>query len=193
MRASKWCFALYSIILIMPIVAGADAGAGNELLERIKTGGHVLMIRHAYAPGTGDPSDFTIGDCTTQRNLDDRGRDQARRIGTWLRAAGIMSAKIYSSQWCRSLETAQLIDLGPVTELPALNSFHGRPELAEPILAALKGFLAQQPVDGQLILLVTHHVNIYGISGIGVLSGGAVVLELTPGEGYKVLGRLNFD
>ena len=191
MRSRKWCYALYPLLLMLPVVA--DAGAGNELLEGLKTGGHVLMLRHAHALGTGDPSDFKIGDCTTQRNLDDQGRDQARRIGIWLRARGVMSARVFSSQWCRSLETAQLIDLGPVTGLPALNSFHGRPRRAEPTLAALKGFLAQQPADGELIMLVTHFVNISGIAGTGVLSGEGVVLELTGDGGYKVLGRLNFD
>jgi phosphohistidine phosphatase SixA len=193
MRSRKWRYAMCFLLLMLPIVAAADAGAGSELLDRLKTGGHVLMLRHAHAPGTGDPGDFKIGDCTTQRNLDDQGRNQARRIGTWLRAGGVMSARVFSSQWCRSLETAQLIDLGPVTGLPALNSFHGRPERAEPTLAALKGFLAQQPADGELILLVTHFVNISGIAGVGVLSGEGVVLELTGDGDYKVLGRLNFD
>jgi phosphohistidine phosphatase SixA len=75
----------------------ADDAASNELLDRLKNGGHVLMIRHAHAPGTGDPNDFKIGDCTTQRNLDEQGKAQAREIGNWLRAGGIMSAKVYSS------------------------------------------------------------------------------------------------
>jgi phosphohistidine phosphatase SixA len=178
---------------MLPMVAGADIAAGNELLDRLKNGGHVLMIRHAHAPGTGDPNDFKIGDCTTQRNLDEQGKAQAREIGNWLRAGGIMSAKVYSSQWCRSLETAQLIDLGRVTELPALNSFFSNPEASESTLTALRAFLAQQPRDGELILLVTHYVNISGIAGIGVLSGEGVVLELAGDGGYKVLGLLKFD
>lgn len=74
-----------------------------------------------------------------------------------------------------------------------LNSFHGRSELAEPTLAGLKAFLAQQPADGDLILLLTHYVNISGIASIGVLSGEGVVLELAGDGGYKVLGRLRFD
>jgi phosphohistidine phosphatase SixA len=193
MRSRKWCCALYAILLILPMVAGADVAAGNELLDRLKNGGHVLMIRHAYAPGTGDPNAFKIDDCATQRNLDEQGKAQARKIGKWLRSGGIMSAKVYSSQWCRGLETAQLIDLGPVTELPALNSFFSNPKASESTLAALRDFLSQQPRDGDLILLVTHYVNISGIAGIGVLSGEGVVLELSADGGYKVLGRLKFD
>ncbi len=193
MRSREWCCALYAIILILPMVAGADVAAGNELLDRLKNGGHVLMIRHAYAPGTGDPNNFKIGECTTQRNLDEQGKAQARKIGNWLRAGGIMSAKVFSSQWCRSLETAQLIDLGPVTELSALNSFFSNPKASESTLATLRAFLSQQPRDGELILLVTHYVNISGIAGIGVLSGEGMVLELSADGGYKVLGRLKFD
>ncbi len=64
----------------------------------MQTGGHILMIRHALAPGNGDPVNFRIGDCSTQRNLDDRGRMQARAIGDWLRSKGIAKARVYSSQ-----------------------------------------------------------------------------------------------
>ena len=85
------------------------------------------MIRHAYAPGTGDPADFTIGDCTTQRNLDDQGREQARNIGAWLRERGINSARVYSSQWCRCLETAERMDLGTVVELPVTDATRRHP------------------------------------------------------------------
>lgn len=193
MGSRKWRLVLICLSLLIPVFAGADAAAGNELIERIKTGGYVLMIRHAHAPGTGDPSGFTIGDCTTQRNLDDQGRTQARRIGAWLRAGGVMSARVYSSQWCRSRETAQLIGLGPVTDLAALNSFFNKPEAAESALADLRAFLARQPPDGELIVLVTHFVNISGIAGIGVLSGEGVVLALTGDGGYEVVGRLRFD
>ena len=101
-------------------MAGFDSDRA-EMIENMLAGGHILMIRHALAPGTGDPANFQIGDCSTQRNLDDRGRDQARAIGDWLRSKGITSARIYSSQWCRCLETAKLLKLGPVAELPALN------------------------------------------------------------------------
>ena len=170
----------------------ADADAGS-LAERLDTGGQVLMIRHAYAPGTGDPPDFRIGDCATQRNLNEEGRSQARRIGQWLKARGITRARIYSSQWCRCLETARLLDLGPVTELPALNSFFERPQDREPNLRALGAFLADQPATGELIVLVTHFVTIAGITGEGVGSGESVVLKLDGQGGYAVLGRLMFD
>ena len=123
------------------------------------------MIRHALAPGTGDPPNFKIGDCSTQRNLNETGRAQARKVGDWLRASGVSSARVYSSQWCRCIETAKLMDLGPVVELPALNSFYERIQDREPNLKALNDFISRQPMDGDLIVLVTHFVTIGAITG----------------------------
>ena len=163
-----------------------------DLTDRMKSGGHVLMIRHALAPGTGDPANLKIGDCSTQRNLDGRGRAQARAIGDWLRARGIKSANIYSSQWCRCLDTAELLELGPVTELPALNSFFERTQDREPNLTALRKFLTRQSPNGKLIILVTHFVTISAITGTGVSSGDGVLLELDNDPPYRVVGRLNF-
>ncbi len=150
------------------------------------------MLRHARAPGTGDPPGFRLGDCRTQRNLDDSGRAQARGIGAWLRARGISRARVFSSQWCRCLETAALLDLGPVTPLPALNSFFERPQEREQRLAELRQFIARQTPDGVLIVLVTHYVTIAALTGEGVSSGEAVVLTLTDGNSFHMAGRLDF-
>ena len=175
------------------LMAASGLSAQTEVVERLKSGGHILMIRHALAPGSGDPPNFIISDCTTQRNLDDSGRTQARRIGMWLRANGIESARIYSSQWCRCLETARLIDLGPIQDLPALNSFYEKIEDREPNLQALNQFISQQPTDGKLIILVTHFVTISAITEITVSSGEGVLLELQKDMPYSVVGRLNFE
>lgn len=181
------CF-LCLLFLVSPVFADSD-----RVVEGIKTGGHVLMIRHAYAPGTGDPANFRIGDCSTQRNLNDQGRAQARQIGQWLRTRGIDSARVYASQWCRCLETAELIGLGPVAELPALNSFFERPQDRKPNLAALRAFLSKQPADGELIVMVTHFVTISGITGEGVSSGEGMILRLKSEAAVDVLGRLGFE
>ena len=182
---------LFIALLIFIAAAGASADQ-TEVIDRLKSGGHILMIRHALAPGNGDPPDFKIGDCSTQRNLDENGRFQARSIGDWLRIKEIKSARVYSSQWCRCLETARLIDLGPVQELAALNSFYEKVEDREPNLRALNQFISQQPVDGQLIVFVTHFVTISAIAEAGVLSGEGVLLELQKDAPYRVVGRLNF-
>jgi broad specificity phosphatase PhoE len=173
-------------------VAGADSSSA-EMIETLKNGGHILMIRHALAPGTGDPANFQIGDCSTQRNLDDRGRDHARAIGDWLRSKGITAARVYSSQWCRCLETAKLLQMGPVKELPALNSFYELTENREPNLKALRQFIAKQPPDGKLIILVTHLVTISAMADEAVSSGEGVLLKLDPASLYKVIGRFNFS
>ncbi|MGD9238052.1 MAG: histidine phosphatase family protein [Desulfobacterales bacterium] len=186
----------FTIVLLSGLCTVAVAGVDSdpaEMIENMLAGGHILMIRHALAPGTGDPANFEIGDCSTQRNLDDRGRDQARAIGDWLRSKGITSARVYSSQWCRCLETAKLLQLGPVAELPALNSFYELTENREPNLKALREFIAKQPHDGKLIIMVTHLVTISAMADEAVSSGEGVLLRRNPAELYEIVGQLNFD
>ena len=177
---------------ILFLIGNAWAADPDDLAGRLNSGGHVLMVRHAYAPGSGDPPHFQVNDCTTQRNLNDQGRAQSRRIGQWLRSRGVDAARVFSSQWCRCLETARLMDLGPVVHLPALNSFFDRPLDREPNLKALREFLSQAPTDGELIILVTHFVTISAITGEGVSSGEGVVLQLGANGSVEVHGRLGF-
>ena len=180
-------------LLALTAIAATNTHAGQvDLIKQMMSGVNILMIRHAYAPGSGDPDNFKVGDCTTQRNLDDRGREQARSIGDWLRSKGIKAAKVYSSQWCRCLETARLLDLGTVAELPALNSFYEFPQDREPNIKALRSFIANLPANGDLIIMVTHFVTILEITGEGVSSGEGVVLKLKGKGTYDVLGRLSF-
>ena len=175
-------------------LAMADVDSDQaEMFERMKSGGHILMLRHALAPGTGDPANFQIGDCSTQRNLDGRGREQASAIGKLLRSEGIASARVYSSQWCRCYETADLLAMGPVAELPALNSFYELTQDREPNLKALREFIAEQPYDGALVILVTHFVTISAIAAEGVASGEGVLLKLNTDAPFEIVGRLNFD
>ena len=175
------------------ILAAMNAHAESQrLIDQMKAGGHILMIRHAMAPGSGDPENFQIGDCSTQRNLDDRGRSQARVIGEWLRSNGIEKARMFSSQWCRCQETAKLINLGPVVQLPALNSFYERPQDREPNLKSLRIFLSEQTSKGELLILVTHFVTISEISGEAVSSGEGVVLRIKENGAFEVAGRLDF-
>ena len=188
-----WATLIICLMVSIPLAVAETNPEYSEMINRMKAGGHILMIRHALAPGTGDPVNFKIGDCSTQRNLDNRGREQARAIGNWLRSNGITSARMYSSQWCRCLETARLIDLGPVAELPALNSFFELVQNREPNLKALREFIAAQPKDGKLIILVTHFVTISAIADRGVSSGEGVLLRLNQGRQYEVVGQLDFE
>ena len=178
---------------LSPLAMAGVVSDQAELFARMKIGGHILMLRHAFAPGTGDPANFQIGDCSTQRNLDDRGRKQAAAVGKLLRSKGISSARVYSSQWCRCYETADLLALGSVTELPALNSFYELTQDRDPNLKALRKFIAQQPDDGELIILVTHFVTISAIAAEGVSSGDGVLLKLNEDGPYEIVGRVGFD
>lgn len=176
------------LALLLPAAAASAADPASLLLGE----GRVLVLRHALAPGTGDPEGFRIDDCSTQRNLDARGLAQAAAIGARLRELGVERARVYSSQWCRCLDTARMLDLGPVHELPALNSFFQRARDREPNLAALHRFLAAQPRDGDLLVLVTHQVTVSALSGEFVDSGEGVVLALDAGGGARKLGRVGF-
>lgn len=181
------------LILVLALLAAGTAAADpTPAVESLTAGGTVLMLRHARAPGTGDPPGFRLGDCATQRNLDGVGREQARHIGRWLRRQGVAAAQVFSSQWCRCLETARLLELGPVAELPALNSFFARAAERATRLAALRGFLADLPSGGPLVVLVTHQVTITALTGETVGSGAGVLLRLTGNGAFEVLGRMDF-
>jgi len=162
----------------------------QDLWQELKKENHFALIRHALAPGTGDPPDFNIRDCATQRNLSERGRNQARNIGRLLHAKGIHRAQVYSSQWCRCLETATLLDLGPVQELEILNSFFQRFENRETQTAALKSWINDKEIRNPLIL-VTHQVNITAFTDIFPGSGEMVIVRKDGHDEFIILGSIN--
>ena len=171
------------------LAAGAAAPANAEaaLWQALREGRAVALIRHAHAPGTGDPPGFRLGDCTTQRNLDDKGKAQAQAIGNAFREAGLRYARVFSSQWCRAFDTAELMMLGDVEALPVLNSLFGAREREAAQSKAVLGFLGAAN-KGYPIVLVTHQVNIQALSGRTVESGDIVVAEWPISEPLKVLG-----
>lgn len=177
-------------LLALAAFASVAHAADPVPLAELAKPGRVLMLRHANAPGIGDPPGFRLDDCATQRNLDAAGRAQATQLGERLAAAGIARAPIYSSQWCRCLETARLLKLGPVTDLPALNSFYGRTQDRDANLAALRAFLAGLPADGPPVVLVTHQFTISAFTGQGAESGGGAVFELNGSGAPRALGSI---
>jgi len=186
-----------NILSCLFLVAGmfsapVSAASASELVMQMQSGSAVLMIRHALAPGIGDPEEFDVNDCSTQRNLDGAGREQAKAIGQWLRDHGIKNAKVFSSQWCRCMDTASLMGMGEVTPLPALNSFFESPQDREPNLSALRKFIQNESKPGELIIMVTHQVTISGITGNWTDSGhGKLVRPGNDGK-IKLLGELDF-
>ena len=148
--------------------------------------GNVLLIRHALAPGFGDPQNFDLNDCSTQRNLDGEGREQAFRIGEKIKAARIKFSKIYSSQWCRCLETAENMNLGEITVEPGLNSFFQGIVPKDKTLDRLRKRLESVEAKQELVLMITHQVTITAVTGITVSSGGAVAFNTKSGESREV-------
>jgi len=142
--------------------------------------GNIIFLRHAFAPGmdaNGQPAKFKIDDCSTQRNLDSAGVAQAIIIGKKFIANGIKFTNIYASQWCRCLETAQLLNLGKVTQEAALNSGFRGLFILEESLAKLRKTLESLRGEEELILMVTHRGVISAITGMSVKSGGAVAYD----------------
>lgn len=188
------------ILLLATAITFSFAGfvifpaAANEkrLWDVLRSGGHVALLRHALAPGTGDPSQFTIGDCSTQRNLSDRGREQAERIGDRFRENGIGRAHVFSSQWCRCIDTANRLKLGPVNELPVLNSFYERPEVREAQSRGLLAWLENQNLS-EVHVLVTHQVNVTDLTEVYPGSGELVIVRVPKNGDITVVGTIETD
>ena len=147
------------------------------------------MMRHALAPGTGDPANFDPTDCRTQRNLSDSGRKQAIGIGQRFRENGIPRAQVFTSVWCRCRDTAELMALGEVRVLNSLNSFFQTPSKKEEQTTALRSWLDTHRSETPLVL-VTHQVNITALTGVFPRSGEIVVIQRRPDSSLRVLGSL---
>ena len=147
-------------------------------------------MRHALAPGTGDPGHFRLDDCRTQRNLDQTGREQARRTGEAFRERGVEIGQMLFSQWCRCLETAELLAPGEVGPFPPLNSFFGARERAPKKTEAVRALLAEADTDGPSLVMVTDQVNITAQTGISPRSGEIVVLRLGETRIFETNGAL---
>ncbi|MEM9781789.1 MAG: histidine phosphatase family protein [Pseudomonadota bacterium] len=184
----RFSFSLAVAALVL-LTTASWGRADPALLARLAEPRTHAVMRHALAPGSNDPAGFVLRDCTTQRNLDDNGRRQARRAGAMLRAAGVRIDRLWSSLYCRCLETARLMDLGPVVEQPFLNSFirtpHRRVARTRELTEALDGL---DPAE--TTLLVTHNVNAEAFTGTRPISGEIQVVRLGEDGGVTLLGRV---
>lgn len=180
-------FATIALLVMLPGTASATE-AGWALLRE---GGHVVLIRHAYAPGTGDPANFDIEKCGTQRNLSDRGRQQARKMGSLFSAKAAPTERVLSSRYCRALETARLaFGASAVEPYEALDSFFADSSTAEAQTAAVLTEIRNWTGSGNLIL-VTHQVNITALTGVVPREGEALVVS-PQDDGAQVLGSIIF-
>ena len=190
-----WCTGV--VFAATLCLASVSAAADSQLLmawQAVKARDAVVLMRHAIAPGVGDPPGFESGNCKTQRNLSDAGREQARRIGDVFRANGIAEAQVLSSEWCRCLETAELLSLGQPIPADMLNSFfadrHEEPDQTR----ALRGSLEQWVENEQAgaVVLVTHQVNITALTGQFVGSGDMLLVTIANDQ-PEVLARIRTD
>lgn len=177
------------LVLCAALTQRAEASKFETGWMRLKEAGTIAIMRHAIAPGTGDPVNFRIGNCSTQRNLDERGRDQARHIGAAIRAAGVKIDRVLSSQWCRCLETAELLQLGAVEELTSLNSFFADRSTGGAQTEALREFLIGLSND-ETVFLVTHQVNITALTGVFPASGEVILFKVAADGTPSVLERI---
>lgn len=172
------------------LAAGGVRAQPSDFWARLREGGNVVLMRHARTePGVGDPPDFRLGECATQRNLSAEGREQARRIGEAFQREAIRLDEVRSSAWCRCVDSAQLA-FGRQVVWPPINSFFGsapaREAQTREVLAAARALRA--PTNW---MLVTHQVNITALTG-EYLAMGEVFVTRPEGERLRVLARQTF-
>jgi len=193
MHCQKWVLFWW---YVMACTMTCTIAQGSELSDKLQSSDHVLLMRHTLAPGLGDPANYTLDDCKTQRNLSEEGRKQAVAVGNWLKKQGVSTADVHSSAWCRCKDTAELLNLGRVTIEPALASFFDDMAQAKMSNQKLEQFIAAQlkTKGKQALILVTHHVNIYAFMGENIDSGDLVLAKVDVKgrmSGYQRIPRPN--
>jgi phosphohistidine phosphatase SixA len=183
---------------------GASVGAGSALVgfngwaaqddeasALLRTGGVVAVLRHALAPGNFDPPGFKLGVCSSQRNLSDEGREQARRIGEWFKARQLQPARVLSSPWCRCVDTANLA-FATADVLPALGSPRGYSETtgAAHLRELRRNLVAASAQKGTFQVWVTHMFVQADLLQASTSSGEALIVRADAQGNPQVLARL---
>ena len=174
-------FFRFFIIIFISLTTSIKADLNKNLLDQLKDGGKLIFIRHAHAPGNGDPNNFNLNDCSTQRNLSKDGRKQAKYIGEFFRNNQIKIDKILSSEWCRCKETAKIAFKNFSTN-NFLNSFYSPKYVKnkDKQLEAINNYIKKFKSNKNLVL-VTHYVII------------TAVTDVTPSSGEIVIADKNFN
>jgi phosphohistidine phosphatase SixA len=180
------------VVLFLSVTAGPGRGLAAEAAawSALRQGGYVALMRHADAPGgAGDPPGFRLEDCATQRNLSEKGRADAKAMGARLAAEGIAIRRLLSSPWCRCLETARLLEMGPIEIEPTFsNAFVLRDQLAA-LTQGARAIVANWAGPGTL-LVVTHGANIQALTGYSPASGELVVVAPGPDAALRRIGTI---
>ena len=182
-------FLKYFIIIFIPFTTSIKADLNETLINHLQEGGKLIFIRHAYAPGNGDPGNFNLNDCSTQRNLNEDGRKQAKKIGEFFRNNKIKIDKVLSSEWCRCKETAN-IAFKDFSTNSFLNSFYSskfKKNKAKQV-EELNNFVKKFKSNKNLVL-VTHYVLISEVLNYGPSSGEIVVSD----KNFNIIGTIEID
>ena len=179
---------LFYIILIifLTLTNGIKADTDTQVLKNLKNGGNLIFIRHAYAPGGGDPDNFNLNDCSTQRNLSETGREQAKKIGKFFHENQIPIDKVISSEWCRCKETAQIAFKRYETK-DFLNSFFSEKfsKNRTKQIKDLNKYIDKWDSSKNLVL-VTHYVLINEVLNYAPSSGEIVISDIK----FKKIGNI---
>ncbi|GAB4355309.1 MAG: hypothetical protein Kow00114_05620 [Kiloniellaceae bacterium] len=178
--------------MLAAALGAAPAAAADFDLARLNDGGTVLLLRHVKAGGA-DSDDFDLKNCRTQREVGAAGRKQAAELAARFKAAGITAARVLSSQWCRALQTAELLGLGPVEEAPALNYYHWKLGSEDAMKDALRRFFIElpAPAPGAPVVLVSHTTAFGAIGVEAPKSGGGLVLRPNGTAAPEVVGAIS--
>ena len=179
----------FFLIIIISLIISVKAYSNEELIKKIKQGGKIIFIRHAYAPGNGDPLNFDINDCLTQRNLNGEGKIQAKLIGLFFVKESVPIDKVISSEWCRCKETAYIAFNGKYQINSFLNSFYDKKfsKNKENQIKELKKYVNNWNGEKNLIF-ITHYVVISEILNVYPSSAEIVISD----RNYNVIGNFNF-
>ena len=176
---------LILIIFFIPNISFSN----ETLINSLKDGKKIIFIRHAIAPGSGDPESFNIKNCSTQRNLNDEGKIQSKKIGNFFKTNKIKISKILSSEWCRCKDTAK-IAFGKFETFNALNSFYEArfQKNRSSQIRDLRNFISSWESDSNLIL-VTHYVVIYDLLNSAASSGEMIITD----KKLNIIGNLEIN
>ena len=180
------------ILIVVASLLLSPAAATEAGWALLREGGQVVLLRHAMTPGSGDPGNFNVDDCSTQRNLSETGREQADRLGVLISVRAAHTEQVLSSRYCRCLETAQYAfdDLKPEI-FEALDPLSVVLDDAQAQIAAIVERVKSFSGSGNLVM-ITHKENIEALTGISARQGEAVIVR-ADSDKLRALGRIIFD
>ena len=178
----------FALFITFMLVGGAANAADDNASAwtALRADGHVALIRHASAPGqAGDPADYKLDDCATQRNLSEQGREEARALGERFRSQRVKVGKIVSSQWCRCRQTAEMMNIGPVEVAPTFNNAFVLNAMRDELTAGARATIGAWRGPGTLVV-VTHGENIMAMLGVRPREGEVIVVAPNPASESKM-------